>query len=387
MSAPVGIVWSHLLLHLVLVLSHVRADIDCGDHSSQYQFRDRHGNIKCTQCTKCPPGTGVSQHCDGSRDTQCEKCPDGTYSGTSSSTRTCSPCRQCSPHQKQIRICSTTKNAKCVKECDVGYFFNNLTRLCDPCPKCFRNQPGLATERFDCAGLVVPAACQSRIRGHGLLDSQSLHQLSETIGDDQSEVGFHGNIKTDVMVGQTGRNDSSMNELEHMISIENSTSLKHDFINKMSSEAPITVENISLVTGLHAAPARYVGFSKIAVIIGTTALVLCAITIIPCVINLIYKKRKRMRDVPAVSYQRTPVSNGYKEHVVLTSKGDNAEFTYVPKRHTPSCSQEPVHIERSSFRDYGNGVQDTAADMWRGVNGSNFGGDSNKLWEYQRDRP
>ncbi|XP_077984369.1 uncharacterized protein LOC144439005 [Glandiceps talaboti] len=132
-----------LLFQLTLVSVHGMR-LECGGHSHKFISMDPYGNTICTQCSECPPGTGVSSPCQGSFDTVCEMCPDGTYSGTWSRTRKCQQCTACSPHQTVIRNCTSLKNAKCAKECDVGYYMNELTDICEPCSWCFPDQPNMA---------------------------------------------------------------------------------------------------------------------------------------------------------------------------------------------------------------------------------------------------
>ncbi|XP_070552616.1 uncharacterized protein [Ptychodera flava] len=137
------------------------SSLQCRGNSNKYISIDPYGNLICVQCSKCPPGTGVLTPCDGVTDTKCEICPAGTYSGTWSSSKECTPCKVCPLHQQEIRKCTSTRNAKCAKECDMGYFFNELTELCDPCSWCFPDQPEIAPPRaIQCMKSQIPIEYQ-----------------------------------------------------------------------------------------------------------------------------------------------------------------------------------------------------------------------------------
>ncbi|XP_002740512.1 uncharacterized protein LOC100378743 [Saccoglossus kowalevskii] len=144
------------ILYIILIAHGETLTCDHG-HSLKYLSHDPYGNQMCQKCSKCPPGSGVSVECQGSHDTVCERCPEGTYSGTWSATRICLPCTMCSPHQRTIRECTSTRNAKCVKNCDVGFYLNTLSDDCEMCSWCFPDRPELFTPRLDdCMRSEIP---------------------------------------------------------------------------------------------------------------------------------------------------------------------------------------------------------------------------------------
>ncbi|XP_006817790.1 uncharacterized protein LOC102801757 [Saccoglossus kowalevskii] len=161
MACPLVIITNAVVCLTLTLGAHVEALTCDGGHSPKYLSHDPYGNQMCQKCSKCPPGSGVSVECQGSRDTVCERCPEGTYSGTWSATRICLPCTMCSPHQRTIRECTSTRNAKCVKNCDVGFYLDTLSDNCEMCSWCFPDRPELFTPRLDdCMRSEIPVDYQ-----------------------------------------------------------------------------------------------------------------------------------------------------------------------------------------------------------------------------------
>ncbi|XP_077984112.1 uncharacterized protein LOC144438809 [Glandiceps talaboti] len=104
--------------------------------STGYRTTDVNGTPSCQPCSKCRPGTRVSRECNEYHDTQCQVCEEGTYSHNWSRSRVCRYCTNCPPHLNTVRKCTKTNNAKCAKNCDHGYFRNELTDECDKCSSC-----------------------------------------------------------------------------------------------------------------------------------------------------------------------------------------------------------------------------------------------------------
>ncbi|XP_078603273.1 uncharacterized protein LOC144877240 [Branchiostoma floridae x Branchiostoma japonicum] len=137
------------MLHALATLGS-SSDIQCRGHGRKYKTIDSDGKLVCENCSKCPPGYGVSVECTEYADTVCEVCVAGrTFSGTSSSWRRCEPCSVCANHELTKRECTPTKNRKCGL-CDIGYFYNDITGDCDRCSWCFPEYPNIADHETEC---------------------------------------------------------------------------------------------------------------------------------------------------------------------------------------------------------------------------------------------
>ncbi|CAH1267179.1 NGFR [Branchiostoma lanceolatum] len=126
------------------------SDIQCRGHGRKYKTVDSDGRLVCKNCSKCPPGQGVSVECTEYADTVCEPCvAGGTFSGTSSSWRRCEPCSVCATHELTKRECTPNKNRKC-GICVIGYFYDDITGDCDRCSWCFPEYPNIADHQDEC---------------------------------------------------------------------------------------------------------------------------------------------------------------------------------------------------------------------------------------------
>ncbi|XP_066288229.1 uncharacterized protein [Branchiostoma lanceolatum] len=126
------------------------SDIQCRGHGRKYKTVDSDGRLVCKNCSKCPPGQGVSVECTEHADTVCEPCVAGeTFSGTSSSWRRCEQCSVCATHELTKRECTPTKNRKC-GICVIGYFYDDITGDCDRCSWCFPEYPNIADRQDEC---------------------------------------------------------------------------------------------------------------------------------------------------------------------------------------------------------------------------------------------
>ncbi|XP_039973541.1 tumor necrosis factor receptor superfamily member 5 [Xiphias gladius] len=110
-------------------------------------------------CDRCPAGTYMQAHCDGTKATKCGKCGHGFYTATNNHLNKCQVCSECSSHNNQRRVkdCTPTENTVC--ECITGYYCSN--DQCDHCQRVSQCPPGkgvkvLATRTND----TICAPCE-----------------------------------------------------------------------------------------------------------------------------------------------------------------------------------------------------------------------------------
>ena len=73
----------------------------------------------------------------------------------------CKSCRKCSAHEKSSGHCTITEDTtRCVKICDKGFYWNNITDSCDPCSDCSRQPLTHHEKQCENSGLPVSHQCQ-----------------------------------------------------------------------------------------------------------------------------------------------------------------------------------------------------------------------------------
>ena len=119
---------------------------------------------KCS-VSECHPGSGLSFPCGTripfSESIECLNCVEGVNFSDTNDYSQCKSCRKCSPHEKSSGHCTTTEDTtRCLKMCDKGFYWNNVTDSCDPCSDCCERPFTHHEKQCEDSGLPVSHQCR-----------------------------------------------------------------------------------------------------------------------------------------------------------------------------------------------------------------------------------
>ena len=119
---------------------------------------------KCS-VSECHPGSGLSFPCGTripfSESIECVNCVEGVNFSDTNDYSQCKSCRKCSPHEKSSGHCTTTEDTtRCLKMCDKGFYWNNVTDSCDPCSDCCERPFTHHEKQCEDSGLPVSHQCR-----------------------------------------------------------------------------------------------------------------------------------------------------------------------------------------------------------------------------------
>ncbi|CAH3041838.1 unnamed protein product, partial [Porites lobata] len=119
---------------------------------------------KCS-VSECHPGSGLSFPCGVSipfsESIECVYCVKGANYSETNDYSQCKSCRKCSPHEKSSGHCTTTEDTtRCLKICNKGFYWNNITDSCDPCSDCCRQPLTHHEQQCEDSGLPMSHQCR-----------------------------------------------------------------------------------------------------------------------------------------------------------------------------------------------------------------------------------